>query len=59
MRMKKIFVGLGVGIGLPCFGAYQATSYMFPELKGNKSQLYKGFIRMSRTLIAGLKMTYI
>jgi len=56
MRYVKFGASL---ISLPFISAFGATYYYFPELRQNKSQLFKAFTRMVRVAARGGQMAAI
>jgi hypothetical protein len=58
-RRKLFYWSAAAFLGTPLVGGYAATYYLFPELRGNQSELLFAFRRMSRVGFAGLRMAYI
>lgn len=56
MRYAKIGASL---VAVPFLSAFGATYYYFPELRQNKSQLFKAFTRMLRVGARGAQMAGI
>lgn len=56
MKYAKLAVSL---VSLPFISAFGATYYYFPELRQNKSQLFKAFTRMLRVGVRGGQMAMI
>lgn len=58
MPSKYAKIGASL-ISLPIITGFGATYYYFPELRQNKSQLFKAFTRMCRVGFRGGQMAMI